>query len=268
MMLSSCINSTKKEIKGSEDSILIFTDSTYTIIEEAFRKRGINGCFIMHDVENDTSIIYNQPRTVQQFLPASTYKIPNSLIALECRVIKDENEIIPWDSVGRFVPAWNKYHNLRTGIKYSVVWFYQELARRIGVVRMQNWVDRIKYGNMNIGDEIDSFWLVGELRITPMEQLHFLKKFSEGDLPFNKEHINTVQEILIEDRNDQYVFRAKTGWADKGQPIGWYIGYIVYDGKTFIFVNNIDIKSNEDAKARKAIVREVFKELFNIDLKV
>ena len=267
-MLSSCINSTQKEIKGSEDSLMIFNDSTYTIIEGVFQKRGINGCFILYDVENDTNIIYNQPRTVQQFLPAYTYKILNSLIALECRVIEDENEIISWDSVERFVPAWNKDQNLRTGIKYSVVWFYQELARRIGEARMQSWVDRIKYGNMDIGSEIDNFWLVGELRITPMEQLHFLKKFSNGDLPFNKEHINTVQEILIEDRNDQYVFRAKTGWADFGQPIGWYIGYIVYNGKTFIFVNNIDINSNEDAKARKAIVREVFKELLNIDLKV
>ena len=167
LMFSSCIKSNR--IDNSESSsTIIFNDSTYNIIESVFKKRGINGCFILHDVENDTSIIYNQPRTVQQFLPASTFKIPNSLIALECGVIEDEYEIIPWDSIERFVPAWNKDHNLRTGIKYSVVWFYKELARRIGAGRMQSWVDEMDYGNRKIGDEIDNFWLINDLRISPM----------------------------------------------------------------------------------------------------
>ena len=265
LMFSSCIKSTR--IDNSESSsIIIFNGSTFNKIESAFRSREINGCFILYDEENDTSIIYNQSRTVQQFLPASTFKILNSLIALECGVIEDENEIIPWDSIERFVPAWNKDHNLRTGIKYSVVWFYKELARRIGEVRMKSWVDEIDYGNMKTGKEIDNFWLVGDLRISPMEQVEFLTRFSAGDLPFKKEHINTVQKILIEEQNDQYIFRAKTGWADSGQPVGWYVGYFVYEGRTFIFVNNIDINSNEDAKARKTIVKEIFMELFNLDL--
>lgn len=264
MMLTSCINSIQRDATKS----VVFNDAAYGKIESVFQKSRIEGCFILYDIKNDTSIIFNQPRTVQQFLPASTFKIANSLIALECEVIGDENEIVMWDSVERKVPVWNKDHNLRSGIKYSVVWFYQELARRIGEERMQSWVDKIDYGNMEIGNEIDNFWLVGELRITPMEQLDFLKKFTAGDLPFKKEHIETVKEILIEDHNDRYVFRAKTGWANKGQPVGWYVGYINFEGKTYIFVNNIDINSDEDAKARKAIVREIFKELFNIDLMI
>ena len=264
-MFSSCIKSTR--IDNSEpSSTIVFNDAAYNKIESAFQKRRINGCFILYDVENDTSIIYNQPRTVQQYLPASTFKIPNSLIALECGVIEDENEIIPWDSIERFVPAWNKDHNLRSGIKYSVVWLYKELARRIGDEHMQNWVSKINYGNTKISKEIDNFWLVGDLRISPMEQLKFLKRFSAGDLPFKKEHIKTVQEILVADQNDKYIFRAKTGWADFGQPVGWYVGYIVYGGRSFIFVNNIDVNRNEDAKARKAIVKEIFRELFNVDL--
>lgn len=264
IVLNSCINTSQKEL----DKTSIFNDNSLGKIEAEFLKSGIKGCFILHDVENDTSIIYNQARTTQQFLPASTFKILNSLIALECEVIQNENEIIAWDSVERVAPAWNKDHNLRTGIKYSVVWFYQELARRIGVERMQSWVNDIEYGNRNIGNKIDDFWLVGDLRITPMEQLEFLKRFSVGDLPFKQEHIKTVQEMLVEDQTDQYIFRAKTGWADKGQAIGWYVGYIILDGKTFIFINNIDINSNKDAKARQVIVKEIFKELLNIDLSI
>ena len=128
------------------------------------------------------------------------------------------------------------------------------------------WVDTTGYGNQNIQNNIDDFWLVGKLRITPMEQLEFLKRFNIGDFPFNQSNISTVQKILIEDQNERYVLRGKTGWADVDQAIGWYIGYFTFENKTFIFVNNIDINSAEDAQARKAIVKEVFMAVFNVEL--
>ena len=266
LIITSCFKQRKKEsVKVNEKSVLL-TDATYNIIESSFRKRGINGCFVLYDVEKDASIIYNKTRSVQPFLHASTFKILNSLIALESGVIKDENEIIHWDGIERTVSVWNKDHNMQTGIKNSVVWFYQELARRIGEEQMQMWVDTTGYGNQNIQNNIDDFWLVGKLRITPMEQLEFLKRFNIGDFPFNQSNISTVQKILIEDQNERYVLRGKTGWADVDQAIGWYIGYFTFENKTFIFVNNIDINSAEDAQARKAIVKEVIMAVFNVEL--
>ena len=237
-------------------------------IKTSFDKRDIVGCFILHDLENDTSIIYNEERSKQEFLPASTYKILNSLIALECKVVEDENEIIYWDSLKRSVAIWNQSHNMKTGIKYSVVWFYQELARRIGEKNMQKWVRHVGYGNQQIGQKIDDFWLVGDLRITPREQVEFLKHFVNEELPFASENIKKVKEMIIEDEQEGYVFRAKTGWADIGIPVGWYIGYIEINNKSYIFVNNIEIKNNRDAKARKEITSEIFKAIFGIDLNI
>lgn len=266
IFLSNCSGTSKNEDSSSSHSAL--DTGLVSEMETAFSNRNINGCFILYDVENDTNIIYNQERAKQRFLPASTYKILNSLIALECAVVKDENEVIQWDSVERPVPIWNQNHTMKTGIKYSVVWYYQELARRIGEEQMQVWVDRVSYGNQQIGKNINDFWLVGELRISPMEQLEFLKEFVAEDLPFRKEVIKTVKEILIEDKSDAYIFRAKTGWADYGTPVGWYVGYIEINGKTYIFVNNIEIRNNQDAKARKEITKEIFKAAFNIDLTI
>ena len=237
-------------------------------IEASFSKRNIIGCFILYDLQNDTSIIYNQDRVKQKFLPASTFKILNSLIALECEVIKDENELIQWDSIERSVPVWNQDHTMTTGIKNSVVWFYQELARRVGGERMQLWVDSVSYGNQQIGKNMDDFWLVGDLRISPLQQVEFLKKFVTEDLPFREDIIKTVKEILIEDKTDAYVFRAKTGWATFGIPVGWYIGYIEINEDAYIFVNNIEIRDSADAKERKEITKEVFNEVFNIDLNI
>lgn len=247
---------------------ILFNAGLVREIDTIFQSKNINGCFIIHNMSRDTSLIYNPQRAQQIFLPASTFKILNSMIALECGVVKDENEIIRWDSVERSIPIWNQEHNMRTGIKNSVVWFYQELARRIGEDQMQIWIDSVGYGNQQIGKEIDNFWLVGDLRISPMEQVKFLKKFIEEDLPFRMDIIKTVKEMLIEDKNDAYIFRAKTGWATFGVPVGWYVGYIEMDDDIYIFVNNIEIQDREDANSRKEITKEVFKKVFNIDLNI
>lgn len=264
--LSGCSNFSKNEKTSITSSVLY--PGLISKIEASFSRRNINGCFILYDLQNDTSVIYNQDRANQKFLPASTFKILNSLIALECEVIMDENEVILWDSVERSFSIWNQDHTLKTGIKNSVVWFYQELARRIGEERMQKWVDSVGYGNQQISKEIDNFWLVGDLRISPLEQVEFLKKFIVEDLPFQDDIIKTVKEILIVDKTDAYVLRAKTGWATFGIPVGWYIGYIKIKGDTYIFVNNIEIRDSTDARARKEITREVFKAIFNIDLSI
>jgi beta-lactamase class D len=235
-------------------------------MKKAYTQRQINGCFILYHVEKDSAIVYNPARINEAFLPASTFKIPNSLIALETGAISGTDEIIPWDGEERQIPEWNQDQNLQTAIKYSAVWFYQELARRIGPQRMQDYVTKMHYGNMKAGPVIDTFWLEGDMRITPMEQVEFLKKLIREDLPFQKSTIESVKKILVVDQNDRYVFRAKTGWAVRMQDIGWYVGYIEIDGQTRIFVNNIDIKSDKDAAARKDIVKEIMDSLFHISL--
>lgn len=264
----SCSKPAKKNITAVLDENHVLNNTLSQKIDSAFLQYGINGCFILHDLTRDTTIIYNKSRVNQAFLPASTFKILNSLIVLECGAIRDVDEVIPWDSIDRPIPTWNRDHTMRSAIKFSVVWFYQEMARKIGVERMQKWVDTVGYGNQNIGKEIDNFWLAGDLRITPMEQVTFLKKLILEELPFKKANILAVKEILIEDQNDQYIVRAKSGWADFGQGIGWYVGYIEIRGNTFIFVNNIDINKNEDARARKSIAKEVLDYAFQIDLNI
>ncbi|NJN26392.1 MAG: class D beta-lactamase [Cyclobacteriaceae bacterium] len=228
----------------------------------------MEGCFILCDLANDTTVVYNAQRAEQPFLPASTFKILNSLIALETGAVQNADESIEWDGEQRFVQEWNRDHTMRSAMQYSVVWFYQELARRIGEGQMHKWVDAVGYGNTQTGKNIDDFWLVGDLRITPRQQVEFLKKLVLEKLPFSRHTIGQVKDILIEDKTDRYIFRAKSGWATQGQHIGWYIGYIEIDGKAYIFVNNIDINSDADPKARKEIAKEIFKTAFDIDLDI
>lgn len=109
------------------------------------------------------------------------------MISLETGVISDEIAILTWDGVERKLPAWNRDLNMREAIKLSAYWFYQVLARRVGHDRMQKWVTQVGYGNRNIGskEDVDKFWLRGELRITPQEQIQFLQRLYKNDLPFS-----------------------------------------------------------------------------------
>ena len=210
---------------------------------------------LIYDLNKNEYIQYNSERCNESFIPASTFKILNSLIALETGVIKDENEVIPWDSVNRQYDKWNMDQTLRTAIKYSAVWAYQEIARKIGEQRMQHYVDSVKYGNCNIGGGIDRFWLDGDLRITPLQQVEFLRRLYSDDLPFSKRNLDIVKDIMINDQTGNYILRGKTGWAGT---TGWYVGYLEENDNVYFFANNIDIVNEQDVKARIEIVNDVF----------
>lgn len=222
----------------------------------------VKGCIIIYDLKKDQYFVYNKERSVETFPPASTFKIFNSLVALETGVIKDENEVIPWDSVNRQYDKWNMDQTLRTAIKYSAVWAYQVIARKIGEERMQYFVDSAKYGNCNISGGIDLFWLQGGLRISPAEQVEFLKRLYFNDLPFSQRSMNIVKDILINEKTDRYILRGKTGWAarvEKG--IGWYVGYLEENGDVYFFANNINIINDSDVESRIPIVKNIFKSM-------
>jgi len=140
------------------------------------------------------------------------------------------------------------------------VWFYQELARRIGKNRMQFWIDSVKYGNQQMGSEIDDFWLAGDIGISAKQQVDFIAKLIKNELPFDKDNQKTVREILITDSTNSYTIHSKTGWGVRVKPqIGWYVGYVETQKNKWVFALNIDINSKSDLKYRKQITYEILR---------
>lgn len=223
-----------------------------------FQKAGVKGTFLLYDLNQNRYLVYSRQRANSRIVPASTYKILNSLIALETGVVRDENEVIKWDGVKRDFPVWNKDQTMRTAIKDSVVWFYQELARRIGQQRMQSYINLADYGNRNISGGIDRFWLDGGLRITPKEQIDFLVKLYQNNLPFSQRSISIVKDIIVNEKTNDYVLRGKTGWQKQ---VGWYVGYLERGSDVYFFAINMDIAKPEDAKARVAITKSILQDL-------
>jgi beta-lactamase class D len=225
----------------------------------------VDGSFVLYDQQNDKYIYYNQEQTKQTFTPASTFKICNSLIGLETGVITDENFVIPWDSVIRQNPNWNTDHNLKTAFKNSTVWYYQELARRVGGQQMKYWLDKANYGNADTSGDIDKFWLTGRLRISPEQQIDFLKRLHDNQLPFSQRSVDIVKIIMLAKDTLDYVVRAKTGWGGQdNKDVGWFVGYLETKDKVYYFANCIqsaDLNNKDFANARIDIVYLILADL-------
>lgn len=225
----------------------------------------VDGSFVLYDQNNDKFTFYNQEQFKEQYSPASTFKICNSLIGLETGVIKDENFVIPWDSVKRPNPKWNQDHDLKLAFKNSTVWYYRELARRVGGEKMKFWLDKAEYGNADTSGGVDLFWLKGGLRVTPEQQIDFLKRLRNNKLPFSKRSIDIVKKIMIAKDTLNYVVRAKTGWSDEEKRIvGWYVGYIEKNNNVYYFANCIqssDLDHKDFGRARTEIAYKILNDL-------
>jgi beta-lactamase class D len=203
----------------------------------------VDGSFVLYDQQHDSYIFYNQSQVEQSFSPASTFKICNSLIGLETGVIRDQHHVIPWDSIVRN-PVWDKDFDLKDAFANSAVWYYQELARRVGAQQMKYWIDQANYGNRDTAGGIDQFWLSGGLRISPAQQIDFLRRLHDGQLPFSKRSMDIVRDIMIVKDTSGYVVRGKTGWGgQEGTDIGWYVGYVETSDNVYYFANCVQTAS-------------------------
>jgi beta-lactamase class D len=229
-----------------------------------FKELGLEGSIVIYDPSISKFYEHNAPRNSKAFFPASTFKIFNTLVALETGVIRDDVTVLTWDGIKRDIDVWNRDTNLRQAFKDSTVWFYQVLARKAGQERMQKFINQAGYGNQQIGtaEQIDKFWLEGPLQITPKQQIEFLQKLYSGRLPFSQRSLNLLKDIMIIEQIPNYTLRGKTGWVTSQKPnIGWFVGYLEQNNKVYFFATNIDMPSTKLAKSRIEITRRCLKML-------
>ena len=224
-------------------------------VEEVFKKYKVEGTIVIESLNKKKINIYNDKRASELFSPASTFKIPHSLIALNEGIVTKDSVIV-WDKKIREYESWNKDQILLTAFKSSCVWCYQEFASKIGVEKYKKYLKELNYGNKKIGDDVTRFWLDESLEITTFEQIKFLKRFYTNNLPFKIEDINLLKEIMIDEKNENYTIRAKTGWEGR---YGWYVGYVETKDDVWFFAMNIDTKSKDDLPKRKTITLETLR---------
>jgi beta-lactamase class D len=256
VLLIGCAAAAPTPDRPSASPTIAAVSETQPELEKYFD--GQPGTFVLVDLKRDHTLRYNPDRAAQRFLPASTFKILNSLISLETGVTPDENTVIKWDGTPYEIPSWNQDHTLKTAIANSVVWYYQELARRVGKERMQPFVAAVGYGNHDISGNIDSFWLDGALRISADEQVAFLKRLVQNDLPFSARNLHIVKEILVLEKSPVSQLSGKTGTQLRVKPsVNWFVGYVEKGEDVYIFATNLELPEGvtDNTRAKEITLR-------------
>ena len=230
-------------------------------IAKIFAQYGVEGTIIISTLTSNQKFTHNDMRANKRFSPASTFKIPNTLISLESKAILGKDDLFKWDGTQYDFPDWNHDQTLASAFKVSCVWCYQALAKRVGTERYENYLNVLGYGELHKPFEVTMFWLNDSLKISAIEQLEFLKKLYQRTLPFSSNAYETLKEIMQVEKMPSFTLFAKTGWTARLNPqIGWYVGYVETPREVWLFALNLDIRNAKDLILREKITKDILKQ--------
>jgi beta-lactamase class D len=223
-------------------------------IARVFADAGVNGTIVIARLDGGREFVHDEGRALTRFPVASTFKILNSLIALDEGVVAPSGEVFLWNGQQHWLPDWNRNHSLASAYRASCVWCYQELARRIGADRYRLHLRRAGYGPLPADFETTGFWLDGTLQLNAFEQVAFLRQLVQRSLPYKAASYDALEQIMLADGAGAARFYAKTGWSTSVEPpIGWYVGYVETAADTWLFALNIDAPAMSDLPLRRTL---------------
>lgn len=225
------------------DSIILskFQRETRTELQPIIDSADVQGAVVVLDIANQKLYSNDFEWAAVQRMPASTFKIPNSIIALETGVVQDDSTLFKWDGTPRRMKIWEQDLIFRDAFHKSCVPCYQEIARKVGATRMRQMLEKLHFGAMDVNEaNIDKFWLVGESAISMLEQIDFLQRFYNSDLPISERTEGIMRKMMVIDETDSYKMSGKTGWAIRdGNNNGWFVGFIERDEDVYFFATNV-----------------------------
>jgi beta-lactamase class D len=232
------------------------------------------GCFLLYNVKSgiiDRTI--GDENCKKQVVASSSFKIPLAIMAFDSGVLKDENQVLKWDGIKHSRPELNQDHNAKTWMRDSVVWFSQEVAKKIGKKKLQKYLNDFNYGNKHLASNFTESWLISPsspemgLWISPDEQLEFMKVFWASALPVSKRSIALVKKIMyLETSPKGYVLSGKTGsnifFGDPQERLGWFIAHLEKEDQEYIAITNfIDIGAPLEKGYGGLRAKEITKEI-------
>jgi beta-lactamase class D len=210
--------------------------------------------------------------------PASTFKVPHALAALDAGVVDGPDEVFRYDGTGQWPESARRDHTLASAIRHSVVWYFQRVAQRLGPEREAAYLRRLAFGNMDASSGLTTFWIGGSLQVTPEEQQAFWVKLWQGELPVSRPAIEAVKKMLEEPQGvvinaagpqafdspwpADVTVSAKTGSATDiaGRGVRWLIGNVTRGRRSFVFVSCVigprELESNSAIDLAARALRE------------
>lgn len=230
---------------------------------DLFSQCKVAGTIVTYDSQTGAYVASDDSRFKQRFIPASTFKIPHTLFALDAGVATRQPAVYKWSGAKQPFSAWETDQTLSTAFRKSVPWVYQVLARQLGDDSERRYLEKISYGNESTGGGVDQFWLTGSLTISAFEQIGFLRRLESDSLPFTIADQLFVKDLMLTDAGPEIVLRAKSGWAfDKSPQIGWYVGWAEIGVRRIFFALNMTVTDGDkQLPCRSRIAREVIRRI-------
>ena len=232
-----------------------------TIVEDEwgtfFAQFDAVGTMVVLDQRNaDAQLqVFNETRAATRLSPASTYKLPHALFALDSGEIADEFQVFEWDGVVRSYAPQNQDQDLRGAIRNSALWVFEIIDKRIGEAQAREYLKSIGYGNADPSTNAGAYWVEGALAVSALEQVDFLRRLYYNDLPFAKEHLLLLKDAMIIEAGRDWILRGKTGYQGSH---GWWVGWVDWASGPVFFALNIDTPNGmADTFKREAIAREI-----------
>ena len=240
-----------------------------------FEDCGVTGSITIYDYNSKKWVTSDVHDSQFPTLPASTFKIINTLIVLETGIVTDENELVKWpgrpDTVKYgYRPDIYRDMSLKEAFKLSAVWAFVELAKKVGKDHYLEYLDKLSYGNADLSVNDIDFWNFGRLAISPVNQIELLKGIYEETLPFSGRSFRILKAIMIEEQKEGFTLRGKTGWtSDRGEHIGWWVGYVERTDNVYFFATRLRKDRDESnpafGKCRKEITKTLLAQLNILD---
>jgi len=248
-------NSNKQEIDAQVKEREVTVSEFQNILDAA----NVEGAILIYDVSKDMFYSNDFEWIKKGKLPASTFKIANSIIALETGIVENDSTLFKWDGTNRRMGIWEQDLLFKEAFHLSCVPCYQEIAQKIGVEKMKHYLNQLGYGSMTFDStSIDMFWLEGDSKINQLQQVDFLKRFYASQLPISEKTETVMKKLMVIEETEQYKISGKTGWSIRnGNNNGWFIGYIESLGNTYFFATNVEPKDQFDMSMFPMIRKKV-----------
>jgi bla regulator protein BlaR1 len=215
----------------------------------------------------------------ERVTPASTFNIVVSLMGYDSGILVDEHApALPFkEGYADWNPAWRVTTDPTTWIMRSVLWYAQQVTARLGATRFQRYVQSFDYGNHDVsGDSgkengLSLSWVSSSLKISPVEQVQFLRRVVNRNLPLTPHAYDTTTRLLkLQTLPGGWEIYGKTGTAspvlpdgrdDRTRAYGWFVGWATKGQRTVVFARLVLEPAQEGSaagpRAREAFLRDL-----------
>lgn len=193
--------------------------------------------FLARDLATGKEYVLENSDLDGRHAPWSSFKIPNLIIALETGAAPSLDAWRDWDPVRRpalsyWPKGWREGQTLGAAFARSSAWYFQDLALVIGGPAYRARLSAWGYGNANVPDRSDDFWLGKSLQVSVREKVGFLANLLNGKLSVSSRSISALDTASFAGKATGMTLHGKTGSGPDdlanldGTFSGWYAGYL------------------------------------------